>query len=156
MKELLEYRQKLIEKLREATDEFCAACKVAAGAQSEGWNAHQLAAHTRDVDAFVYGARIRRTLEEDNPEFESFDADAWMAAHYDPKEALDSILDGLRERVGALANLLNGLPPEAWARESRHKTMGAGIALQTWVERALAHIEEHLVSARQIGNLRRD
>jgi hypothetical protein len=40
--------------------------------------------------------------------------------------------------------ILGRLPAEAWSRESRHATFGGGFTLQTWVERDLAHIEEHL------------
>ena len=103
-----------------------------------------MAAHTRDVEKMVYGLRIRRTLEEDDPLFENFDGDAYMAAHYNPDEPLASILDGLAASVRDAVARLRSLPPEAWTRPSRHETYGSGFTAQTWVERALAHVEEHL------------
>jgi hypothetical protein len=108
------------------------------------WTLHQIAWHTRDVDKLIYDARIRQTLNEDNPEFKNFDADAWMAAHYNKEEPLAKILDEFLTNVEYLCKTLGGMPREAWSRESRHETMGGELPLQLWVERSLAHIEEHL------------
>ena len=83
MKELFEYRVKMIERLSEAAQEFRTACMAIKDPfeKVEGeWTLHQIASHTRDVDKLIYGVRIRQTLNEDNPEFKSFDADDWMAA----------------------------------------------------------------------------
>ena len=153
MKQLLEYRLKLIDNLESKTDEFHAAC-LAVGdpfmaVDEGGWNTHQLAAHTRDVDKVVYGMRIRRTAQEDNPEFENFDADEWIAANYNADEPLASILDELSASVKQTTSMLRKLPPEAWGRESNHVTFGGGFTLQIWVERALAHIQEHLETVKQ-------
>ena len=153
MKELMEYRAKLIERLIEAADEFRTMClavrDVFAPLEEGGWNVHQLAAHTRDVDQLVYGARARRTAGETNPEFQSFDGETYMAQHYSATEPLKDILDGLVENVDSLAHMLRELPVEAWSRESRHATLGHGFTLQTWVERDLAHIREHTDAVKQ-------
>jgi hypothetical protein len=154
MNELLIYRQNLVDRTLVASQEFCAACRSVKDIRTpieEGWNAHQLAAHTRDVDMMVYGLRARRTVEEDNPMFESFDADTHNAQHYDPNEPLERILDEFKTNMSAMVSWLRSLPPEAWSRESRHVTLGSGFAMQTWVERGLAHIEEHLASVRKAG-----
>ncbi len=155
MKELLEYRVKLVERLGEATMEFCAACNgfnnpfaVAVG----DWTVHQIAAHTRDVEKSVYGARVRRVLEQENPEFASFDADAWMAKNYRKDEPLAQILDDLSASVNGLCEVLKDVPREAWSRVSRHETMGGELTMQLWVERSLAHIEEHLMELKKAGN----
>jgi len=148
MKQLDEYRSLLIERLKSAVDEFRTACLAVNDplqpVDEGGWNTHQLAAHTRDVDKVVYGMRVRRTLEEDNPVFQNFDADEWIATHYSPDEPLASILDELAASVKETASMLKNLPSEAWNRESSHETYGGGFTLQTWVERGLAHIQEHL------------
>ena len=147
MKELLEYRVKMMARLEEAAREFVAACKTrdafAAVAGSE-WNIHQLAFHARDVDKFVYGERIQKTLHEDNPGFKEFDVDAWTSAHYDKDEALEKILDEFLKNITRLCDSLRALPREAWSRESSHETFGDRLTLQLWVERSVAHIEEHL------------
>jgi hypothetical protein len=148
MNQLLEYRSKLIDRLESAAEEFHRLCLTISNpfkAVSEGsWNTHQLASHTRDVDTLAYGLRARRTATEDNPEFKDFDDEVWMAAHYDPDEPLASILDELSASVKETVSILRELPPEAWNRKSSHEVYGGGFTLQTWVERGLAHIQEHL------------
>ncbi len=149
MKELLEYREKLLARIEEAAQEFCAACESFGDpfTKVEGeWTLHQIASHTRDVDKMVYGERIRRTLNETNPEFKSFDADEWMAANYDKNEPLSKITNDFGESIQDLCKTLQAVPREAWSRESRHETMGGELTLQLWVERNLAHIEEHLLT----------
>ena len=147
MKELSDYRRNLIEKLINAASDFRAACLAVTDAYAPlgagEWNTHQVAVHTRDIDKLVYGLRARRTAEEENPEFRSFDGDEYMAEHYNAGEPLEEILNGFVEGVESLTKILRALPDAAWARESRHATLGSGFTLQTWVERGLAHIEEH-------------
>lgn len=153
MKELIEYRARLIERLLSAAREFRESCLAVddpfAALDEGGWNVHQVAAHTRDVNELVYGMRARRTAEEDNPEFQNFDGDAYMLEHYEMDEPLNEMLDGFVTDVEALVEILRGLPVEAWSRESRHAAFGGGFTLQTWVERDIAHIEEHLKAARR-------
>jgi hypothetical protein len=148
MEQLLEYRTHLLDRYEAATRQFCEAVETAARSkvqnEASGWDAHQIAAHTRDVEKMVYGLRVRRTLEEDDPLFENFDGDAYMAAHYNPEEPLASILDELAASVRDAVARLRSIPPETWTRPSRHETYGAGFTAQTWVERSLAHVEEHL------------
>ncbi len=157
MKELAEYRVNLMNRLEETASTFREACLAVndpyAPLDAQGWNVHQIAVHTRDVDELVYGLRARRTAVEDNPEFPNFDGDAYMTANYNSSEPLSELLDGLVENVRALTELLRALPVEAWSRESRHPILGSGLTLQTWVEKNLAHIEEHLETVKkQNGN----
>lgn len=147
MKELYEYRTRLVEKLNTAAKDFRTACLAVkdpfAPLETDGWNTHQIAAHTRDVDKFAYGLRVRRTVQEDDPEFESFDGKKYAMERYDPNEPLVKMLDEFVESVESQVELLRELPVEGWTRTSRHVTLGGGLTLQTWVERSLAHIEEH-------------
>lgn len=147
MKELLEYRQKLLDRFLEAAREFCEACETfdTPFTQTGGdWTVHQLASHLRDVDRFVYGERIRRTLNEEVPRFKRFNADAWMAEHYEREEPLEKILSEFRGNVDGMINMLKEMPVESWSRVSHHETLGGEPTLQFWVEHSLAHIEEHL------------
>ncbi len=147
MKELFEYRTRLIEKLITTARDFREICLAVknpfAPLEEGGWNIHQIAAHTRDVDKLAYGLRVRRTASEENPEFESFDGEKYAQEYYNPNEPLSDMLDGFVASIQSLVELLRELPVEAWSRESRHATLGSGFTLQTWVERSLAHIEEH-------------
>ena len=147
MKELIEYRVRLVERLARAAREFTDACGSRAEfahIEDSDWTTHQIAFHTRDVDKLVYGMRIQTTLREDHPKFDNFNADGWMAAHYNTDEPLENILAEFLQNVEGLCGQLRALPKEAWTRESRHATFGGGLTLQLWVERSLAHIEEHL------------
>lgn len=151
-KELYEYRSRLQQRILSAAQEFCALFREVpdpfAPLSSDGWNAHQIAAHVRDVDKHVYGLRLHRAVTEEHPVFENFDGDAWIAAHYDPAEPLDKILNEFRESVDELVGWLSELPPEAWARLTRHEVYGE-FAMQTWAERGLAHIVEHIAAIRE-------
>ena len=148
MNQLIEYRERLVNRLEEATREFRAACLAVAkpdeSVGADGWSVRQIVVHVRDVDGLVYGERVRRTLSEDSPAFLNFDGDAYMREHYEPGEALDSILDQLAASISGLVTTLRKLPPEGWSRESSHEVEGGGLTVQTWVERGLGHIEEHL------------
>ena len=154
MTELTEYRENLLTRLDQAVKEFRAACQAVKEPQKPleegGWSLHQVAVHTRDVDKLVYGFRVRRTLEEDNPEFPNFDSESYMTQHYDPKESLQAVLDGLVQSVVSLVELLRTMPLEGWSRLSSHATQGSGLTLQTWVERGLEHLEEHLATVRNV------
>ncbi len=155
MKELTEYRIKIVARLGEAAHEFRSACESFPDpfAKVEGdWNLHQIASHTRDVDKLIYGARIRRTLNEENPEFKNFDADAWMTEHYNKDEPIAAILDEFSSNVEDMCKILGGMAQESWSRMSRHETQGGDLSLQLWVERSLAHIEEHLKTLKNSQN----
>ena len=153
MKELIEYRTKLIARLVEAAREFRTVClavqDISMPLEAGGWTVHQIAAHVRDVDKLVYGLRVRTTAAEANPEFQNFDGEEYMVEHYSRTEPLNEILDGLVEQAQDLAEVLRTLPGEAWARTSSHVMLGRGLTLQTWVEKDLAHIEEHIQSIRK-------
>jgi hypothetical protein len=142
-----EYRNELAAALQASAEAFVAACLAVTDPfkplEQDGWNAHQIAVHVRDVQAQVYGMRIRRSVAEENPLFPNYDGDAWMAEHYNPQEPIANILTDFSKDAASLAELLHGQPDSAWSRPSRHETQG-DFVMQTWVERALAHIREHL------------
>src|SRR5262245_33154656 len=121
MKELKDYRKSLIEKLVNTARDFRSASLGAKGPyeplEEDGWNIHQVAVHTRDVDKLVYGLRARRTVEKYNPEFKNFDGDPYMAEHYNATEPLGEILNDFVENVESLAEMLRTLPDGAWSRQ---------------------------------------
>ena len=116
MEQLLEYRQHLLGRYEEAACEFCEAVETTDSPkvprEADGWNVHQIAAHTRDVERMIYGLRVRSALEEENPLFENFDGDAWMAEHYNADEPLASILDELADSVRTNVAQLKRLRPK--------------------------------------------
>ena len=153
MRELTQYRTRLMDNLVASARAFRAACLAVqdpfAPPEEAGWNIHQIAAHVRDVDRLVYGPRAKKTANEDNPEFQNFDGEAYAREHYVQDESLEEMLKGFVESVESLVEMLRSLPPEAWSRVSRHEKLGQNLTLQLWVERGLAHIEEHLDTVRQ-------
>ena len=156
MKELTEYRKNLVKRLEAAANEFREAClqvnDAFAPVDEEGWNVHQIAVHTRDVDELVYALRARRTAVEDNPEFPNFDGEAYMLRNYNSSEPIEEVVNRLVENVRSLVEWLRALPPASWSRVSHHTTLGNDLTLQTWVERDLAHIEEHLETLKNFNN----
>jgi len=106
------------------------------------WSAHQILFHTCLVDEQVYGPRLQRILREDHPELEDFDSEAWMEAHYDRAEPASSLLDRWGRARQRYASEAEAAPVEAWSRTGRQPYWGER-TLQWWVERAVAHAEDH-------------
>jgi len=151
MKELLEYRVFLVNRLGRAAEEFCEAGKVVDLNKkiSGEWTVHQVAFHLRDLNNLVYDVRVRQTLNEENPLFENFDPEEWMTTHYDKNESLEKVLSEFKLKVDSLCTTLSEMPNEAWSRLSQHKILGSELTLQLWVEYGLAHIEEHLLEIKK-------
>lgn len=147
MEELLEYRQGMIKKIAKAPGLIEAAIARIKDQtnplETDGWNIHQVVAHMRDVNQHVYLPRLHRIIEEDDPMFENFDGEAWMAEHYQPGEPIQKLASEFAEQCRLSTEWLNSLPPEAWNRPGQHPAFGRH-TLQWWVERTLAHIAEHL------------
>jgi DinB superfamily len=106
------------------------------------WSAHQVLFHVVSVDENAYGPRLRRILREHRPALEDYDGDGWMAAHYDPNEPSGVLLDRWRNAREGYAAELGAAPAEGWSRTGLQPFWGER-TLQWWVERAVAHAEEH-------------
>jgi len=147
MEELMEYRQRFLDTLAAAPGGLRAASAAIADAhkplEEGGWNLHQIVFHLRDVNAQVYLPRLHRIVDENDPVFENFDGEAWMAAHYDANAPLSAMLDEFSAQCADAAAWLRRLPAETWNRPGTHPAFGTH-TLQWWAERALAHIAEHL------------
>lgn len=147
MEELLEYRQRMVMKIASAPEKIEAAIlrikDPTLPLESGGWNLHQVVAHMRDVNRHVYLPRLHRIIDEDNPMFENFDGEAWMVEHYQLQEPIRKLVTDFNEQCLSSADWLKTLPLEAWNRPGRHPSFGKH-SLQWWVERTLAHINEHL------------
>ena len=147
--ELYEYRAQLLARMLAATREFCTLCRSSEdphkALSTDGWNTHQTAAHVRDVDKQVYGKRLRRAVSENHPVFQNFDGDAWLQEHYSASEPLEKILEEFETSIHALVGWLASLAPADWSRLTRHEVYGE-FAMQSWAERGLAHIEDHILA----------
>ncbi|MFN2215798.1 MAG: DinB family protein [Anaerolineales bacterium] len=148
MEELLEYRLRMINRFAEAPgliDQALAKLPDHKKPLEEGgWNVHQILVHMRDVNKQVYLPRLQRIMNEEDPKFQNFDGDVWMEVHYDPQEPFDSILNELKDQCLSTNEWLKQLNSPSWNRNGTHPTIGTH-TLQWWVERVLAHLDEHIV-----------
>jgi hypothetical protein len=108
-----------------------------------GWSAHQLAVHVRDVEVQAYVPRVHRLLAEEDPQLSDFDAEAFMAAHYDPAEPVAQIVQDVAQARQGVRRMLDYGNAAGWSRTGRHPALGI-CTVQAWVERAVAHFDEHL------------
>lgn len=149
MEELWAYRERLLGRHAEQVEAFrrvlaaFPAGRLGAAAPDGGWSAHQLAVHVRDVEIQAYIPRLHRLLAETTPLLADFDAEAFMAGHYDAGEPVDRIAEDVDRARRAVRAALASDNAQAWSRLGRHPALGVR-SLQTWVERAVAHFDEHL------------
>jgi hypothetical protein len=108
MEELWAYRRRLLERhtapvgeLRRCLNGWPEDRLRTAPGRGE-WSVHQVAAHLRDVEVQAYVPRVHRMLAETEPLLQDFDAEAFMAGHYDSDEPIDQIVADL-ERHGHVA-----------------------------------------------------
>mgnify|MGYP001051280905 CR=1 FL=1 len=150
MEELWAYRERLLGRHTEQVAAFRSvlgafpARRLSDPAPAGGWSAHQLAVHVRDVEIQAYIPRVHRLLAEANPLLADFDAEAFMAEHYDPGEPVSRIAEDVDRARHALRLELPFDRAQAWSRTGRHPALGVR-SVQTWVERAVAHFDEHLL-----------
>ena len=143
-----EYRRRLLGRYREQVTTYADhLASVGAGAiltpiKPGEWSAHQVLFHTLATDERAYGPRLRRILREDRPDLEDFDSDRWMAENYDSNEPAQSLLSRWRSVRDMYADEVAAAPAEAWGRTGRQPFWGER-TLQWWVERAVAHAEDH-------------
>jgi hypothetical protein len=149
MEELLDYRKNLLENMDGVVTELR---QAAASISAANWHTppapdqptpHQVLAHLRALEAHAIALRLRRILDESEPYLPLFDDDGWMAANYDPSEAVTSILDDYASLRQQELAWLHELPPAAWNRTARHPWWGVR-ALQWWAEQALLTARQHL------------
>jgi len=106
------------------------------------WSAHQVLFHLASVDEQAYAPRLRRILREGRPTLEDYDGDGWMAERYDLAESPQVILERWHSVRQEYAAEVAGAPPAAWSRTGLQPYWGER-TLQWWVERAVAHADEH-------------
>ncbi|MBE3111710.1 MAG: DinB family protein [Acidobacteria bacterium] len=149
MEELWAYRQRLLERHAAQVSDLRARLagwpddRVRVAPRIGEWSAHQVAAHLRDVEVQAYIPRVHRTLAEADPSLADFDAEAFMAGAYDPAEPIEQIVEDVEQARQGLRRVLALDDGLAWSRTGRHPALGRR-TVQTWVERAVDHFEEHL------------
>jgi hypothetical protein len=139
MEELITYRQELLSALEA---DITLLTKIVAGTSTQSWyrplggdqtTPHYILARLWVDDAHGFTPQIRRTLDEEMPLLLVFDAEAWMADHYDPEEPARVMTENFASLRTWELGLLCGLPPASWSRSARHPRWGVH-TLQWWVE----------------------
>jgi len=149
MEELYAYRQQMVEqarsqvrRLRAGIEQFDLA-EIFTPLEDEGWSAHQVLVHMRDMEQHAFLVRVEDMLQHNQPDLKYFDEGAWMVEHYDEHEPVEAILAGFEQASSQLLEAVEGSDPQCWSREGRHPTQGLR-SVQWWFEYALRHTEEHL------------
>lgn len=149
MEELWAYRQRLLERHTAQVGELrrqlggWAEDRLRTAPRHGEWSAHQVAAHLRDAEIQAYVPRVHRMLAEAEPWLADFDAEAFMAGHYDPTEPIEQIVADIEQARMGLRRGLAFDDGRAWSRTGRHPALGSR-TVQTWIERAVVHFDEHL------------
>jgi hypothetical protein len=109
-------------------------------------------AHLSHTEGHCYRMRLDRFLSEDNPEFESDDAQHHLELYrnMDPEDAFDHFEEQRETNIEALRDL----PPEAGERRAVHQKVGPitlAQMLNEWALHDLGHIRQiaELVRARK-------
>ena len=112
----------------------------------------EVLAHLSHTEGHCYRTRLDRFLSEDNPEFESNDAQHHLELYrnMDPEDAFDHFEEQRETNIEALRDL----PPAAAERRAVHKKVGPitlAQMLNEWALHDLGHIRQiaELVRARK-------
>ena len=147
--QLLEYRQRLLERLASQPDE---AARLLARLPEPDWQArtlpsghtpHQELAHVRDLELLAFQPRVRRILAEPGPQLEPFPNHRWADYRYQASEPPAHIAAEWTGARRELVRVLRALPDEFWARQGFHPPTGHRTA-QWWVEHLYGHAADHL------------
>jgi len=106
------------------------------------WSAFQTLCHLRDA-TFIYAARFRWIIFDDNPPMPDYDENNWVAASHDTPADIPEILEQVAASRADLVRVLSRLDDRAWRREGRHEVAG-GICLEHYARHQVVHEALHL------------
>lgn len=110
-------------------------------ASDGGWGVIENLGHLRDWEE-IYLDRVRTVVSTDTPDLPDYDDQLWEIEHDYRGQDPSKVLDRLRLLRQQLVELLESLPPEAWARRARIG-VGPEVTLETIVQRIRQHDAEH-------------
>jgi hypothetical protein len=149
MEELITYRQELLAALEA---DITTLARIETSFSSQDWycplggdhsTPHFTLARIWAEDAHGFAPQIRRILDEEKPLLSVFDAEAWLADHYDPEEPARIIIENFASLRTWELGLLCGLAPASWSRTARDPRWGVH-TLQWWVELQRNFSHQHL------------
>lgn len=109
---------------------------------ADTWSPTEYACHVRDVFR-VFAGRTALMLEQDNPQFESWDQDETAVAdHYELQDPAD-VAPQLVEAGERVAGVFDAVAGDAWSRTGR-RSDGSTFTVATLAQYFLHDVEHHL------------
>jgi hypothetical protein len=112
------------------------------------WSALEVCCHLRDY-AEIEGQRVRRLVEQDEPDLEAWDEQELAAERNYQGDDPRHVMTALRAFWGGLAYQLESLTDEQWERGGTHSERGA-ITVRSRAEREVEHAQAHLEQLKAI------
>jgi DinB superfamily len=117
------------------------------------WSVRETLVHMRNSVLMVHGLRIRRLLYEADPMFADYDEAIFRREDLQRHEPLDVLVGMIVREHEQIADLLDGLPDDRWARQGRHPELGpmsVGFLARRVAEHALEHTQQIAETARAL------
>ena len=99
--------------------------------------------HMLDMERDVFGVRLRRVLEEDNPKLDPVDQEHYVDESRYAGRSFQEIVDEWERLRRANVDLVESTGPEQWARPVRHPDLGNATFADV-VHRWSRHDADHL------------
>jgi hypothetical protein len=110
---------------------------------SEGeWSVQETLAHVRNVAVLVYGLRLRRLFNEDDPLFADYDEECFLQTAVLQQQPISDIVQTIVAEHEQTARLLSTLADKSWHRSGRHPESGT-MSIEFLARRIAEHAEEH-------------
>jgi hypothetical protein len=138
---------RVAETLRQAGSDSVEQAALPPEGADGAWNAQQVLGHLGDSSRY-WGARMLRTVFENEPLLPGVDQDALMVAFAHSYRSPDELLAVYRLASAGNVALLHGLPAEAWERVGIHAERGR-MTLREMVEIQTDHEQLHLRQLRE-------
>jgi hypothetical protein len=145
MRELQTYRKKMVADFGDSPLELERAYRAASsfdpGTLPGQRTPRQVLAELLYVEVNIFGPRLHKILQEDQPEFELIEVDPLVDVDI-PEEDL---IEAYRRQREEEFKWIQQMPPDGWNRTARHPWFGIR-TFQWWVENSLLyscrHVEE--------------
>jgi hypothetical protein len=106
------------------------------------WSVEETLAHVRNVAVLVYGLRLRRLLNEDDPLFAGYDEERFLQTAVLQPQPISDIVQTIVAEHEQTARLLSTLADKSWHRTGHHPESGT-ISIEFLARRLAEHAEEH-------------
>jgi hypothetical protein len=114
------------------------------------WSIGEIVVHLRDVERELFQTRLRRSLYEDNPVFETWDQDrAAQERDYLGQDAHAALAE-FRDLRAETVRMLGSVPLDFWGRVGVHPERGPATVEQQVVRQIRNHDLSHLVQIKDI------